>query len=272
MPATQARLEATRLASDIVGARRRDRFYLLLCLAMTCTVFVGFSFTYFTPIARGTYAPVPPIVHVHGWSFFAWYLLLPLQAGLVRTRRVATHRTLGMASIALAAVMILAGVIVSVVRIDETRQADGDPFWQIMALPIFAVWVLFTVFYIAAVQRRRRIDEHKRLMILASAVALAAATFRIVVQVVAFSPWTAAVGILVCTTFPVAGMLHDVRRRGSVHPVYGWGVTATLLVVIGTFLLGDTAAGDVLEGGLGAVGEAVRPLYYAGRDALGAVR
>lgn len=123
MPATQARLEAGARTRDIFGARRRDRFYLLLCLAMTCTVFVGFSFTYFGPIARDAYMPVPPIVHVHGWS-----------------------------------------------------------------------------------------------------------------------------------------VLHDVRRHGSVHQVYRWGVAATLLVVIGMFLLGDTAAGDVLESGLGAVGEAVRPL------------
>lgn len=107
------------------------------------------------------------------------------------------------------------------------------------------------MFYIAAVQRRRRIEEHKRLMVLASAIALGAATFRIVTEVVAFSPWTGAIGILVCTVFPIAGMSHDVRRRGSVHRVYAWGVAAMVVVVVRTFLLGGTAAGDVLESGAG---------------------
>ena len=40
-------------------------------------VYLGFSFTYFGPRLRGTYPPTPAAVHVHGWSFFAWYLLLP---------------------------------------------------------------------------------------------------------------------------------------------------------------------------------------------------
>jgi hypothetical protein len=228
---------------------------------MTSTVFIGFSLTYFGPLIREAYAPVPPIVHVHGWSFFAWYLLLPLQAGLIRSRRVTVHRSLGLASIGLATVMIVAGVIVSVVRIDMARQPDGDPFWQLMGLPIFAVWVLFTVFYSAAIRRRRRVDEHKRFIVLASAVGLAAATFRIVVRVLGFNAWTAAIGILVCIIFPLAGMIHDRNRRDAVHPVYGWGVAATVVLIGGAFLLGGTTAGAVIERGLASIGGALTPLY-----------
>ena len=61
-----------------------DRFYLFMALALALTAFGGFSVTYFGPLARGAYPDVSQTVHVHGWTFFAWYLLLPLQAGLVR--------------------------------------------------------------------------------------------------------------------------------------------------------------------------------------------
>jgi hypothetical protein len=32
--------------------------------------------TYFGPLFRGAYPEVSPLAHVHGWSFFGWYLLL----------------------------------------------------------------------------------------------------------------------------------------------------------------------------------------------------
>ena len=71
----------------------RDRSsYLWMCLALSGTAFFGFSLAYFGPMFAGSYPEVSPAVHVHGWSFFAWYLLLPLQAGLVRARRVQVHR------------------------------------------------------------------------------------------------------------------------------------------------------------------------------------
>jgi hypothetical protein len=43
---------------------------------MSVTAFWGFSYTYFTPVLAGAYPKVSPAVHVHGWSFFLWFLLL----------------------------------------------------------------------------------------------------------------------------------------------------------------------------------------------------
>lgn len=58
----------------------RTSFYLWIAVAMSVTAFAGFSFTYFEPLFRGEYPRVSPLVHVHGWTFFAWYLLLPAHA------------------------------------------------------------------------------------------------------------------------------------------------------------------------------------------------
>lgn len=42
-------------------------------------------------MAAGTYPPVSPAIHVHGWSFFLWYLLLPTQAALILVNRHRVH-------------------------------------------------------------------------------------------------------------------------------------------------------------------------------------
>ena len=246
-------------AADRPG--RRDSAYLMITLAMTCTMVLGFSMTYFGPMARGVYPEVSPLVHVHGWTFIAWYLLLPLQAGLIRIRRVRVHRNLGLASLGLGALMVAVGLVVSLVQIDKASAPDGDPFWQLMGVPIFGVWVLFTMFYVEAMRRRRRIEEHKRFIILASAVALSAGTFRIVVRIAGFSAWLSAIGMIVCVVFPLIAMIDDRRKRRAIHPIYGWGAVAIVLVIGGTFLLGATPAGATVEAGLAWAGRLVRPLY-----------
>jgi len=99
------------------------------------------------------------------------------------------------------------------------------------------------------------------LLALASAVALSAATYRILARVLGFEAWVAVAGTLACVVFPLAAMVHDHRRRGTIHPVYLWGVPAIVLVIAGAFLIGMTPGGDVMEGGLAWIGRALRPLY-----------
>lgn len=240
--------------------RQRPSFYIWIAGALTCTVLAGFWFTYFGPIIGGTYPPVSPIVHVHGWSFFLWYALLVTQAVLIRSRRVAVHRALGVASTVLAAVMIAVGLIVSSVRVEMSLETR-DPFWALMGLPIFSIWILFTVFYVAAIYRRRHAADHKRLILLASAVALSAATFRIFVRILGFAPWVAIVGTLAPSLFMVAGMIYDHRTFGKIHRAYLWGVPAMLGVVGGAFVLVMTPAGEGVTQAVASVGRVLRPYY-----------
>jgi uncharacterized membrane protein YozB (DUF420 family) len=241
--------------------RERESFYLWIAVALGCTVFVGFWFTYFGPLFRGIYPQVSPLVHVHGWTFFGWYVLLIAQASLIRSGRVAIHRALGLASTVLATVMIAVGLIVSTVRIDMSLGPDGDPFWALMGLPIFSIWVLFTVFYAAAIYRRRRAADHKRLMLLASAVALSAATFRIFVEIFGLERWVAIVGTLAPNFFMVGAMIYDYRSVRQIHRMYLWGVPTMLGAVGGVFLLGMTPAGEVVKQAVAWFGRLLRPLY-----------
>jgi hypothetical protein len=157
--------------------------------------------------------------------------------------------------------MIMVGLVVSLVQIDLARAPDGNPFWQLMGVPIFGVWILFTVFYVEAIRRRKRIEDHKRLIVLASAAALSAATFRIVARIAGFSIWVAIIGMLAAVTFPLIAILHDRQRQTAVEPIYAWGVAATVAMIVATFLLGVTPAGDMIAQGLAWVGRMIRPLY-----------
>jgi hypothetical protein len=150
------------------------------------------------------------------------------------------------------------GIIVST---DMGLGPKGDPFWALMGLPIFAVWILFRSFYVAAVYRRRRANHHKRFMVLASSAAMSAATFRIFVQIFGFEKWVAIAGTVSPALFIVAAMINDLQNARRIHPVYAWGFTATVTLIGVAFLLAMTSNGEVAKQGLGWLGRALRPLY-----------
>jgi hypothetical protein len=243
--------------------RRKPRrsTYIWIAAGMNLTMVFGFWGTYFDPMLRGVYPEASPLLHLHGWTFFAWYPLLLAQTALVGARRIGIHRMLGWSVAGLAPLMIGVGLIVSAVRVHLTMKAGGDPFWDFMGLPIFSIWVLFTIYLTAAILRRRRTAEHKRFMVLASAVALSAGTTRIVFLFVGFSPWSAAAGMLASLVFVIVAMMDDIRGQGRIHPVYAWGAMAMVCVIGGACLLVMTPGGDIAKLGVAWLGGVLRPLY-----------
>ena len=247
---------------------RSGKFYVGLTLAISATAFIGFTFTYFSPMAAGAYPAVSPAIHVHGWSFFLWYILLPLQAILMAAGYPRLHYTLGGASLLLATIMTITGLLVASVRIEHALTA-GDALgalWEKFGLVITSTLLLFVGFYIAAIVNRRRPDVHKRFMIMASASALGAATFRIIVASggyywLATPAWVMPTAILIPNMFIVAGILYDLSNRRSVHPAYSVGLSVAVAVeTVGLWLL-DNSAGDVCRRLLAAAGHAFGFLY-----------
>lgn len=242
-------------------SRGRPYIYLVLALGMAAFCFVGFHFTYFGPLLTGNYPSVSPVVHIHGWSFFLWYLLLPVQTILVRTRKLAVHRRLGAASVVLAAVMLVTGLIVVTVQIHRSGTPDGSPFWQVSGLPVLSTLVIFAVGYGLAMRWRRVPAVHKRLMILAAAAGLGAAGFRVVGGFFGFGPTTVPAGILITNLFPLAALVHDRIRDGRVHPVYAWGLPATFALESAAMALPFTPLGPWVAAPLAGVGAVLELLY-----------
>lgn len=236
-----------------------DRTFLWLALAITATVFAGFWFTYFGPMLDGTREQNVFAVHLHGWTFFAWYLLLVVQSALVQTRHVSLHRTLGGLSLALATAMVATGTLVVGVRMADAMET-GDPFWSASGPAVVATLVLFLGFYVAAIRMRRRPDWHKRLMIVASAGGMGAATFRLCM--VLFGPDSAMwLGLLGSNVFIVAGIVRDRLRETRVHPAWWIGLATCVTLEAGTLLLTATPPGQAVAHALAALGRTFGFLY-----------
>lgn len=231
-------------------------FYLLLTIAISFTAYWGFTYTYFSPVMEGTYPEVSPAVHIHGWSFFLWYLLVPFQALLIASGRWRLHMTLGSASLILAAVMVFTGILVASVRIEHALSAteinDFVTLWAYFGQLIMYNMILFIIFYVAAIVWRKQPDIHKRMIVLASAGALPAAIFRIIVALGDFNwlatpGWVWPVAFFLPAVFILIGMARDRIVRGSVHRAYIIG----LLILLGLHGFGlvtaGTAVGDVMS-------------------------
>ncbi|MCO4099187.1 MAG: hypothetical protein HEQ38_07235 [Gemmatimonas sp.] len=233
----------------------RDTHYLWTTIALALATFGGFWFTYFGPRIAGTYPTVSAAVHVHGWSFFGWYLLLPLQAAFMHTRRVQLHRTLGWASVALASLMVATGLLVIGVQMQIAASSAEPTFFTFFGLMVFATLVLFAGFYGAALWLRRNGAYHKRFMLVASAAGTGAAVFRLMSAFVGQVMWVAPVGILATNLFIVWGIVHDYRRDQRVHPAYVVGLVACVTLELAGWLLTPTPVGAALAwvGRVGAV-------------------
>lgn len=245
-------------------------FYMWLTLAISATAFIGFSFTYFTPMAAGAYPAVSPAIHVHGWSFFMWYLLLPLQAALMSTGYARAHIALGTASLILASVMTFTGFLVASVRIQDAVAAvnpgDLGAFWERFGLVVTSTLVVFVAFYVVAILSRRRPDVHKRFMIMASASALGAAVFRIIVAAgdfywLATPGWVLPAAIFLPNAFIFVGMMYDFSRRRAIHPAYVTGLLVAVLIESVGFWFVDHSAGDAGRQLLVAFASAFGSLY-----------
>ncbi len=244
-----------------MNATRRESHYLWLCLSASFVTFLGFSSTYFGPMIAGEYPKVSPTVHLHGWTFFAWYLLLPLQAGLIAASRLRLHRALGYCSIALAIVMTVTGLLVIGVQMQLAQKPDGSAFWQMFGPGVFVTLVLFVVFYALALRFRRKREFHKRLILLASTGALGAAAFRVFSMAIGFGPLAVYGGILLPNLIILAAILVERRRGEGVHPVYRWGLPLSVIAEAGVLVATPTAAGKVLSTALARLGAVLAPLY-----------
>jgi hypothetical protein len=243
-------------ARPVTEPKTHSWIYLCLVLAMSATVFWGFAYTYFTPVLAGTYPEVSPAVHVHGWSFFLWFLLLPVQAFLITASRRRTHMTIGGASVALAAFMVFTGVLVASVRIQQGLSAiepnEFTTFWKGFGQLIMYNMILFIGFYGTAIVRRNHSDVHKRMIILASASVLPAAIFRIIVGLTGFywlaTPgWVMPAAFFLPAVFVAIGMVYDRVTKGSVHSAYLVGLPVLLIVHGLGLTIAGMPAGDAVS-------------------------
>ncbi len=247
--------------------RRRSRFYLIMAIALNVVVFWGFSITYFAPILfqqsafGGNVADLPLIVHLHGLSFFLFYLLLLLQTSLILMSNRRLHRRMGIASVALVVTMAVTGFIIVTVNVHNPPPPGAPPIWTLFGPAILSTLILFVGFYALALRNRRQSETHKRYIVVASAAVLGAAAFRVLLGILGPNLWNIPAGILLANLAIVAGMLHDRNVDGRIHRVYWTGIIVCVSTEILFLALPHTAIGQAFLRVLAGIGAQLKFLY-----------
>src|SRR5690606_17564605 len=155
------------------------RLLLATSIGFPLIVLIGYFRTYYFSSFFNVPAIANSLVHAHGIIMSGWVLFFVLQTSLIRTRNVKLHMTMGLAGIALAALVVVVGMATAydaqLVRGAAPPGANPHAFFL---LPVSDM-TLFVLFFSAAVYFRKRPTEHKSLMFLTAIAFTPAALFRI---------------------------------------------------------------------------------------------
>lgn len=199
--------------------RSERRFFTGAAIALALTCFAGFAPSYYLKAHFAAGPELTVLLHLHGLAFTLWIALLVTQTTLIATRRVRLHKQLGVAGGVLAVLMMVLGAAVAITRARQgvLGQGTGAPPLVFLAIP-FATLVVFPALIGAALYFRKRVDVHKRLILLG--------TTEIVTAAVARLPFVAGNPLAffgVADLFVLAIAIHDIRTRRQLHPATLWG-------------------------------------------------
>jgi hypothetical protein len=194
-------------------------FYFRMILLMAFFVFGGFGMTYWYPLAAGTFRPAPPVVHLHGLTYFAWMVLLIAQAALVNVRNVALHRSLGMFGIALATAVMIMGALITILGASRSSGAAAHGIY----LGIAAV-VGFGILFTLAIRNTSKPEIHRRLILLAMLPLLPPGIHRLYMVPLGLQTFPVVAMYLTLDAMAVAIVVHEWRRNGAINKYTWFGV------------------------------------------------
>lgn len=235
------------------------RFFLTMAYVIAAIIVAGFSLQVAT--GRSTFA-APLLVHVHALIFFGWTTLYVVQNALVASGNVRLHRRLGWIGAGWAAAVVVVGIYTTATMV--RRGASPFFFEPVFFLFMNALSVLaFGGLAAAAIVLRRRTEWHRRLMFCGMAVLTGPAFGRLLPMplLIPFAAWGVFVGVML---LPAIGIIGDLRRRGSVHPAWWWGIGVMSLTQIAMGVIAFSPAGLAVYDAVttGAPGAAVAPLEF----------
>lgn len=216
------------IASNASTTKKLKRFlsrYFHFCASAVMAGLAVWGFSH-TVDARLLHAapPRPLLLWFHATVFSAWIGLFIAQSALVRVHKVSIHRALGWFGAALAATMVVSGFVVSVVmlRFDITVL-----HMKAVASFLSIVWcdmIIFGTCMALAIYFRKRPENHRRLVFLASCQLMQAAFVRFH-YLGAHDLFYPAVDVLI-----VAGIVRDLVVDRRVNKVYRYGFPAIIVL------------------------------------------
>lgn len=199
---------------------KREQFffyYNLLILFIVVGTFSVNGFLNFEDLP-----PISLIVIIHGTLMFAWYVLVVVQAKLIRQRNYNIHITLGKLSIALAAGIVISGILMTLDSYARSSRVD------IVTVNIF-ITINFIILYTLALVKRSQSDKHKRFILFTSVSMILPALGRFT-QATGINEFISILILLILLVIPV---IYDLRTLKRVHKTTILGIS---LIIIGIAL------------------------------------
>ncbi len=236
-------------STQTAGARPgRGLFYVGMAILFALIGFLGFTPTYWSKLATGSFGG-NPILHIHGVLFFGWTLLYVTQTALVASGRTVNHRALGLLGISWFTAMAIVVVLTNINAIKVAQAMGvGDAAARFSAVSLLALGLMICIF-VLAIANVNRPEMHKRFMILFMIPMMQAALARVFMVIMppppgAFGPPPIFVslppGMVACLLLLIP-IIHDWRTRGRPHPVYLIGLPVLALQMISAVPIGNSA-------------------------------
>lgn len=192
-------------------------------IAIVLAGFVPSSIAKVAAVQAGERPPFPLVLHMHAVLMGSFLLLLLAQTTLVATGRCGLHRRLGLAAMVIAPALVVVGLVLvpttyhGVWGAAQAAPAEARGQLQQLLLRLdnimllqLRIGILFPLFLLIGLKARgRNAGMHKRMMILATAMALPAGIDRI--------PWLPA-------TLPQSPLSPDLYTLLAVSPMFAWDV------------------------------------------------
>jgi hypothetical protein len=208
---------------------REYHLFLFAGAVALALVFAGFARSYYLRAFFGM-PSLSSLLHLHGALMTSWFVLFFVQTCLIEAHRADLHRKLGIFGAVLATLIVPIGAFVifhTAARevLGHTKRAH---FFLIMLGIDGIILFLFAGFVTCALAaRRKHLDYHKRLMLLATLSLLLPAIQRIPLGFIQ-SDRSGYVVLGLYDLCVVAAVAIDTFRHRRLHPAFGWG--ALLLV------------------------------------------
>ena len=198
-------------------------FMAVWFIAIVLAGFIPDSMMKVALVRAGERPPFPAVLHVHAVLMGSFLLLLLTQTVMMATGRKALHMQIGLVGMALAAALVVVGAILAPTMYHQLwdsahsgapgameKFGPGLPIWENILLVQIRIGVLFALFMaIAFKARANEAGMHKRMMFLATVMALPAGIDRI--------PWLP-------HTMPASPLSIDLYTVAAISPMLAWDV------------------------------------------------
>jgi hypothetical protein len=149
-------------------------FYFTMSLLIAGVVVWGFRNTVNPNLIHAS-PPRPLLLWIHGAAFSSWVLFYIFQSALVRTHNVKVHRFFGWFGTALAATMVVLGIVIAVVMARFDWYTLHEPGTDVFLSVPWGDMVEFAPCVALAILWRKKPELHRRLLFIATCVLLDAA-------------------------------------------------------------------------------------------------